>query len=123
MFSPILDRFSKDSPVSVMARATMERVLNPQRLDEWFDSTAKEQYTKELLFSTVFDIISQVVCGSRRSVNAAYQASKEQIGVSITSLYNKLNGIESNTSAELVRYAAGQVAPVIEKLDGAALRA
>jgi len=71
------------------------------------------------LFSTVFDIMSQVVCGSRRSVNAAYQASKEQISVSITSLYNKLNGIESHTSAELVRYAAGQVVPVIEKLGGA----
>jgi hypothetical protein len=119
MFSPILDRFAKNSPVSVMARAAIERVLNPKILNEWFDSTAKEQYTKELLFSTVFDIISQVVCGSRRSVNAAYQASKEQIGVSITSLYNKLNGIESYTSAELVRYAAGQVAPVIEKLGGA----
>ena len=119
MFSPIFDRFAKDSPVSVIARAAIERVLNPTQLNEWFDSTAKAQYTKELLFSTVFDIISQVVCESRRSVNAAYQASKEQIGVSITSLYNKLNGIESNTSAELVRYAAGQVAPVIEKLDGA----
>ena len=119
MFSPILDRFAKDSPVSVMARAAMERVLNPKQLDEWFDSTAKEQYTKELLFSTVFDIMSQVVCGSRRSVNAAYQASKDKIGVSITSLYNKLNGIEAYTSAELVRYAAGQIAPVIEKLGGA----
>lgn len=116
MFSTIFERFAKDSPVSVMARATIERVLNPTQLNEWFDSTAKAQYTKELLFSTVFDIISQVVCGSRRSVNAAYQASKEQIGVSITSLYNKLNGIESATSAELVRYAAGQVAPIIEKL-------
>jgi hypothetical protein len=119
MFSPIFNRFAKDSPVSVMARAAIERVLNPKQLNDWFDSTAKAQYTKELLFSTVFDIISQVVCGSRRSVNAAYQASKEQIGVSITSIYNKLNGIESATSAELVRYAAGQVAPVIEILAGA----
>jgi hypothetical protein len=62
--------------------------------------------------------MSQVVCGSRPSVNAAYQASKDEITVSITSLYNKLNGIEPNTSAELVRYAAGQIAPVIEKLGG-----
>jgi hypothetical protein len=62
--------------------------------------------------------MSQVVCGSRPSVNAAYQASKDEITVSITSLYNKLNGIETNTSAELVRYAAGQITPVIEKLGG-----
>ena len=34
-------------------------------------------------------------------------------------MYNKLNGIEANTSAELVRYAAGETKPVIEKLGGA----
>ena len=49
---------------------------------------------------------------------AAYQASKEDICVSITSIYNKLNGIETETSAELVRYAAGQVEPIIKKLGG-----
>ncbi|MCP5096801.1 MAG: IS4/IS5 family transposase, partial [Chloroflexi bacterium] len=80
--------------------------------------TAQEQYTKDLLFSSVFDIMTQVVSGSRHSVHAAYQASKEQIAVSVTSLYNKLNGIEVNTSAELVRYAAGAVTPVIEGLKG-----
>ncbi len=118
MLSNVFDRFAKKSPLTVIARAMMERALYPAKLDQWFDATAKEQYTKDLLFSTVFDIMSQVVCGSRPSVNAAYQASKDEITVSITSLYNKLNGIETNTSAELVRYAAGQITPLIEKLDG-----
>jgi hypothetical protein len=62
--------------------------------------------------------MSQVVRGSHHSVHAAYQASKEDISVSITSVYNKLNGIETETSAELVRYAARQVTPIIEKLGG-----
>ena len=118
MLNSVFKPFVKESPVPVIARGIMERVLNPDQMNEWFDSTAKEQYTKDLLFSTVFDIMSQVVMGSRRSVNAAYQASKEQISVSITSVYNKLNGIETETSAELVRYAAGQVTPIIEKLGG-----
>ncbi len=118
MFSPVFNRFVENSPISVMARGMMERVLNPEQLDQWFSYTAEEQYTKELLFSTVFDIMSKVVCGSHKSVNAAYQASKDDIGVSITSVYNKLNGIEINTSAELVRYASSQVTPVIEKLGG-----
>jgi hypothetical protein len=118
MLSPIFEKFAEKSPISIMARGMMERVLNPSQLDQWFNETAEEQYTKDLLFSTVFDITSQVVCGSRNSVHAAYQASTEDIGVSITSLYNKLNGIETNTSAELVRFAARQVEPVIEKLGG-----
>ena len=70
------------------------------------------------MFSTVFDLMSQVVCGSRPSIHAAYQASVEDIGVSITSLYNKLNGLETDTSAELVRFAAKQVEPIIKKLGG-----
>jgi Transposase DDE domain len=116
MFSFIFNQFVKESPVCVIARAAMERVLNKDLLNQWFNRSAKEQYTRELLFSSVFDIMSQVVHGSRRSVNAAYQHAKDHIGVSITSLYNKLNGIEAHTSAELVRYAAGQVIPVIEEL-------
>lgn len=93
-------------------------MLSPEQLDTWFDCTAKEQYTKDLLFSSVFDIMSQVVCQTRPSVNAAYQAAKEEIGVSITSLYNKINGIEPYISAELVRYAANETSQLIETLGG-----
>jgi hypothetical protein len=39
-----------------MARGMLERVLNADQLDEWFDTTAKEQYTRDLLFSTVFNL-------------------------------------------------------------------
>ena len=118
MLSPVFEQFANKSPISVMARGMMERVLNPSQLDQWFNETAEQQYTKELMFSTVFDLMSQVVCGSRRSVHAAYQASVEDIGVSITSLYNKLNGLETDISAELVRFAAKQVEPIIKKLGG-----
>jgi hypothetical protein len=118
MLNPIFEKFVEKSPVSVMARGIMERVLNPEQLDQWFDETAQAQYTKDLLFSSVFDIMTQVVSGSRATVNAAYQASQEEIGVSVNSVYNKLNGIELNTSAELVRYAAGAVTPVIIGLKG-----
>jgi len=118
MLNPVFDQFVKKSPISVMARGMVERVLDPQQLDKWFETTADQQYTRELLFSTVFDIMSQVVRGSHPSVHAAYQAKKEDISVSITSVYNKLNGIEPKISADLVRYAAGQVEPIIENLGG-----
>jgi hypothetical protein len=116
MFGPIFERFVNETPVSVMARATMERVLNPQQLDEWFDKNAQEQYTRDLLFSSIFELTSQVVLGSRPSIHAAYQASDGNIGVSITSVYNKLNGIEPNISAELVRYAVHKAEPVVTEL-------
>ena len=118
MPSTIFDRFIKETPISILARSAMERIFNPEQIDEWFDTVAEEQYTKDLLFSSVFDIMSQVVCRKRPSVYAAYQAADGQIGVSITSVYNKLNGIEPHTSAELVRYAAKETVPIIKGLSG-----
>jgi hypothetical protein len=56
--NPIFEKFVEKSPVSVMARGMMERMLNPEQLDQWFDKTAQEQYTKDLLFSSVFDIMT-----------------------------------------------------------------
>jgi hypothetical protein len=118
MLSPVFKPFVDESPISVMARGMVERVLNPDQINTWFNSTASAQYTKDLLFSSIVDIMTQVVCGSRRSVNAAYQVSKEKIGVSITAVYNKLNGLEISTSAELVRFASRQVGPIIKELGG-----
>jgi hypothetical protein len=105
MLGKIFDPFVKASPVSVMAQGLMERILHPERLDACFDGLESAQYTREFLFSSVFNRMNKVVCGSQRSVHAAYQAAVEGIGVSIVSVYNKLNGLEVSTSAGLVRYA------------------
>ena len=118
MFKPIFDQFVVEAPIAVIARSTMERLLNSEQLDDWFDQVAKEQYTRNLVFSSIFDVMNQVVLGSRPSVHAAYQASEEKIGVSITSVYNKINGIEPNVSAQLVRYVVEKAEPVIQELIG-----
>ena len=52
------------------------------------------------------------------SVRAAYQDHKDQVGASLISLYNKLNGVETHTSAALVRYSAAELRPLIAHLDG-----
>jgi len=46
MLNPIFEKFVEKSPVSVMARGMMERVLNPAQLDQWFEKMAEVQYTK-----------------------------------------------------------------------------
>ena len=118
MLGRIFKQFVEKSPVSVMARGLLERVLNPKRINEIFERIADRQYTRDLLFSAVFDLMSQVVCGSHKSLHAAYQASPHEIGVSVTSLYNKVNGIETETSASLVRYSADAVTPIVEAMGG-----
>jgi Fe2+ or Zn2+ uptake regulation protein len=37
--------------------------------------------------------MNTVACGIRPSIHAAYQSQKEQMNVSVTSVYNKLNGL------------------------------
>jgi len=118
MLDAVFHRFVDQSPVTVMVGGLLERVLTPEKLDAWFEQTAEAQYTRELLFSTVFDLMSQVVCGIRPSMHAAYQANAAEIGVSIQSVYNKLNGIEAPTSSALVGYSAICLDPIVAQLGG-----
>ena len=57
--TPLLQRFAERTPLPVMVRGILERCLNPERLDAWFERTAEHQYTRTLLFSTVFDLLSR----------------------------------------------------------------
>lgn len=82
MLSSIFDAFVKESPVSVMMRGLMEYVFRPQRINEIFESYSKAQYTRELLFSTLVNLLSLVVCGIHPSVSAAYKAKAESLNVS-----------------------------------------
>ena len=119
MLSQPFQRFIEASPVTVMRRGVVERTLNAEWLDAWFERTAESQYTRELLFSTVFDLMLQVVCGVRRTVGSAYQAHEHAIPVSIQAVYDKLKGIEPATAAELVRDQAQQAEALIDALEGA----
>ena len=118
MLDAVFHRFVDQSPVTVMVGGLLERVLTPEKLDAWFEQTTEKQYTRELLFSTIFDLMSQVVCGIRPSMHAAYQAKVSAMSVSIKSVYNKLNGIETPTSSALVGYSAACLDPIVTQLGG-----
>jgi IS4 transposase len=109
-------QFVEESPISVMMRGVVEYAFDAKRLDEIFDATAETQYTRELRFSTVADLMAEVVFNISPSISAAYQANVNQMIVSRKSVYNKLNGIEPQVSAALVVDSVRQFAPVIEKL-------
>ena len=40
MLGEVFERFVEKSPISVMVRASLERVLGADRLDLWYDRTA-----------------------------------------------------------------------------------
>jgi hypothetical protein len=109
MFSRLLE----ESPVAVMVVAVMERVFSPKKIDAIFAGAARFQYERELLFSTVVALMSQVVCGTQPSERTAYLAQKQKIGVSLQALYGKLKGVEPAVNRALVRQTAAEMAGII----------
>jgi hypothetical protein len=110
-----LQRFLVEAPIAVMTRATIARTVGDSTLDDIFDRHADGQYTRELAFSTLARLMSKVVFCAYPSINAAYQGT-DDIPVSITSVYNKLNGLETCISQALVAETADSMGKIIAAL-------
>lgn len=117
-FTRVIERFAEESPTSVMVQGIMEHLFASDGLDALFKRHAQKQYTRELLFSDVVDLMSLVVCGIHPSVNAAYRRKAKALQVSRTAVYSKLNGIEPEVSGALLRHSAQQLSACIDEMDG-----
>jgi len=117
MFSEVLERFIKDSPVAVMVRVLLENLLDADKMDRWFDTVRQSQYTKEILFSSIVGLMLQVVCKIRPSVHAGYPHSGIQ--ASVVAVYDKLKGLETTTSQGVVRQIAAEAEAIIKNREGA----
>jgi hypothetical protein len=118
MLSQVFENFVNGSPVSVMLRGIMEHALPAPEIDQLFTATAEQQYTRELLFSAIVDLMAEVVCRIRPSVHAAYQAEPDQFGVSLRAVYDKLEHTEPAISAALVAHTARKLSPILHRLGG-----
>jgi IS4 transposase len=98
-----------------MARLTLERAISAAWVDDVFEQHRQRQYTREILFSTVVDLMSLVAVGLRPSLHAAAKSSKE-LKVSMTALYDKVNHAEPAVMQALVQGSAERLAPVVASL-------
>src|SRR4051794_7735985 len=115
----VFEEFAREAPVCVMVRATLENALNPRALDQLFEDTAQRQYTRTLLFSSIVDLMSTVVCRIRPSVNAAYKKLAPVLGVTRKAVYDKLDRLEPELAPPLVRHPPHALGPVITAMGGA----
>lgn len=107
----IFERFVAGSPIAVMAQLGFEWVFEPKWMDEVFEEYRQRQYERELLFSTVVDVVALVAFGMQPSVYAAARA-KEDLRVSISALYEKINHTEPALGRALVQQSARRLEPV-----------
>jgi Transposase DDE domain len=114
----VFERFLAESPICVMERVLLENIFAPDKLDKVFRSAAVRQYERELLFSTVVDLTSLVVCRKHPSVHAAFKKNRERIPVTLKALYDKLSQVEGATARALVQHTAAAAGLVIDRMKG-----
>ena len=116
LLGEVFDRFAAESPVSVMARAAFEHALPAGAVDELFAEHAERQYTRELLFSQLVDLMGLVVCRIQPSLNAAIRKRAGDLGVTRKAVYAKIARTEPGLGAALVRHTAARLGPVVAAL-------
>lgn len=115
MFEEVMKRFEEQAPISVMARVTLEHAIAPEWVDEVFAANRQRQYPRELLFSSVVELMTQVSLGLRPSLHAAARQSKA-LPVSLTALYEKINRTEPAILRALVQGNAQRLSPLMREL-------
>jgi IS4 transposase len=108
--------FVEQRPFCVMVRSALERMLSASRLDQLFRDQATEQYERELLFSSLIELMARVVTRVEPSVLASYRALKDELKVSDEAVYQKLRGVERCVSQALVRDSFAEAHGVLREL-------
>lgn len=98
-----------------MTQLALSRALEPEWLDALFELYRQRQYTRDLMFSTVVDVMAVVAVGLQPSVHAAAQARKE-LPVSLAALYDKINNTEPALARALVAGSAQRLEPLVQEI-------
>src|SRR5919202_1365711 len=117
IWTSVLKRFEQHAPASVMARIALEHARPSEWIDAVFEEYRQRQYSRELLFSTVIELVTLVSLGLRPSLHAAAR-TLERLPVSLGALYDKVNRTEPAVLRALVRGSAERLRPVTTGWDG-----
>lgn len=117
MWQEVLERFESQAPASVMARIALEQAMPATWIDEVFDAHRQRQYPRELLCSTVVELMTLVSLGLQPSLHAAAR-KMEHLPVSLAALYDKVNRTELPLLRALVQGSSARLQPIAAALDG-----
>ena len=74
MWQAVVERFEQHAPACMMARLALEQALPAAWVDEVFEANRQRQYPRELMFSTIVELMTLVTLGLRPSLHAAAPA-------------------------------------------------
>lgn len=112
----MLDRFIEKHPLAVMTRC-IAGTLCAKELDDVFEQNRSRQYDETIKFSVIALSMADIVLGTVKNRNQAYDKHEQQIKASKTAYYGKLNRTEPSVSEAVVRYSAGRANALMRELD------
>ena len=101
----IVDRFKKKTPVCLMARMSLARLLSPEAIDQVFYDHALEQYERKIPFSALTELMTDVTLCLSPSVNASYKKHRQSLVAARSCVFNKLGRVEPQVAQALVRFS------------------
>jgi len=110
------DKFIAQSPVSVMVQGILERIFEPQRLEQLFEEHTLLQYTREITFAQCVGVMSDVVLRVSPSVGAWYKSHPGELSATRQALYDKLKRLELPISAALVNYSSTELRAALKEI-------
>lgn len=119
MWKAVIERFERYAPASVMARLALEHALPAQWVDEVFEAHRQRQYPRELMFSSIVELMTLVTLGMRPSLHAAAR-QHEGLAVSLAALYDKVKRSEPAVLRGLISGSALRLMPVVAQWGGPA---
>ena len=99
-----------------MAYLALDRALPASWIDEVFQAHRQRQYPRELLFSSVVELMLLVTLGLRPSLHAAARKMAERLPVSLAALYAKVQRTEPAVLRALVQGSAERLVPLVDCL-------
>ncbi|NMZ09639.1 IS4 family transposase, partial [Pseudomonas proteolytica] len=103
-----------------MTKVILEQAVPAEWVDQVFEKHRQRQYPRELLFSTIVELMSLVSLGLRPSLHAAAR-QMEDLPVSLAALYDKVSRTEPALLRALVTGSAERLAPTIKELGHSAI--
>ena len=109
----ILDPFVEEAAPAVMARITVDWMIEGTSLEPILDTVSEGQYTREFLLAHFVHVMCDVACGFRNSPRAAFLKRHLDLVASVSAFYRKLGRMEPGVSAVIVRETAHRARELI----------
>ena len=111
----VLQKFIAKTPFAVMTRIAAQAVI-AEELDQVFEEHREFQYEKNVKFSAVAMAVADVAMNFSENFNQAYKAHRKQLGVAVTSFYDKIKATDTAVSEALVAKSAEKASQLQDAL-------